>query len=48
MKKTYITPAIETMLIEAEDILTLSLSFEKEGSGSVLDWNVPSNGNGLY
>ena len=46
MKKIYITPAIETMLIEAEDILTLSS--EKEGSGSILDWNKPSNGNGLY
>ena len=47
MKKTYITPAIQTMLIEAEDILTLSNG--GNGSGSNIDWNRPSNNaNGIY
>ena len=46
MKKIYITPAIETMLIEAEDILTLSR--QDKGSGSIIEWGKPSNGSGLY
>ena len=47
MKKTYITPAAQTMLIEVEDILTLSN--QSSGFGSVIEWGTPSNNpNGLY